>query len=132
MDSTGIQEQLLQLAGLVLAGLTAWLLKLARDFLLKQGKVVDGKLSEQARDKLYPALQYAITYAQSTLSNDDAAKLASSDKLKAYVVKTAVSYVRPKMAETLDQLGVTDDALEQMLRARLQSALDYLKVPPSK
>ena len=132
MDSTGIQEQLLGLLGLVLAMGTAWLMKLARDFIKKQGAVADGKLSEQARDRLYPALQYAIAYGRAALSADDAAKLETSDKLKAFVVGQATSYVRTKLGGTLEQLGVTDQALEELLKARLQSALDYLKIPAAK
>lgn len=132
MDSTGIQEQLLSLLGIVLAMGTAWLMKLARDFIKKQAQVVDGKLSEQARDRLYPALQYAISYGQATLTADQQGQLAASDKLKNVVVTQAAGYVKSKLQETLDQLGVSDDALQEMLRARLQSALDYFKVPATK
>lgn len=132
MLSTEIQDQLVQLVGLILAGVVAWVLKNVRDLIQKQGKVADEKLSAQQREALYPALQYAIAYARGTLNADDAAKLAASDKLKNHVVKTAVAYVRPKLGETLDALGITDKALEDLLLARLQNALDYLKIPAAK
>lgn len=101
-------------------------------WLRKQGKVADGKISEQARERLYPALQYAIAYGRAALSSDDQAKLETSDKLKNIVVSTASSYIKSKFPETLEELGITEDALSQLLRARLQGALDYLKIPPAK
>lgn len=132
MDSTTLQEQLLQLAALVLAMGAAWLMKLLRDFLKAQGLVVDGKLNEQARDRLYPALQYAVAFGQAKLTADEQAALATSAQLKTHVVGLAVGYVREKMGPTLDELGVTDAALDEMLRARLQTALEWAKVPPAK
>lgn len=132
MDSTAIQEQLLQLLAIVLAAGTAWLMKLARDFIKKQGAVADGKLSEQARERLYPALQYAIAYGQAQLTADEQAKLASSDKLKNHVVDQAAGYVNDKLGGTMAELGITETALQEMLRARLQTALDYFKVPAAK
>ena len=127
MLSTEIQETLLQIAGLILAGISAWVLTTLRGLIAKQGKVADEKLSEQFREKLYPALNAALDFARASLTADERAKLEASDKLKARVIATAADYIEPRFQETLPELGITRAALEEMLAARLQSALDYLK-----
>lgn len=131
MDSTALQEQIVQLVVIVLGVATTYVLKIVRDLLKKQGEVADGKLSEQARDRLYPGLINAVAYAQSLLSGNAQEQLGASDKLKTEVVHQAATYIHTKFAETLEELGVTDQALEQMLRARLQQALDAAKILPA-
>lgn len=128
MDSTVLQEQLVTLLGTVLALGTAYLMKLARDFLKKQGEIQDAKLSKEQRDALYPALQYAVDYGRSTLTQDQAGQLAASDKLKNHVVAEASRYINSKMPDTLAKLGVSESDLQELLRARLQAALEWARV----
>ena len=128
MDPVTIQSIVTALVGLATTVITV----IVAPILLKQGKVVDGKLDAQAREALYPALQYAIAFGQAALTKDDQGKLAASDKLKAHVVSIARGYVKAKLPDTLDKLGVTDQSLDDLLKARLQTTLDYFNVPPAK
>lgn len=128
MEPSTLEQVLSAVAALAIAVITGFVIPLIR----KQAQVADAKLTQQQRDALYPALQYAVDFARGLVGNDSALKEASAEKQKAHVVNVAAGYVRSKLPDTLDKLGVTDEALKEMLSARLQTSLDYLKIPASK
>lgn len=123
MDGPTIQAIVTAIFGLA----TTFLTVIVAPIVLKQAKVADGKLDQQARDALYPALQYAISYAQAKLTGDQNAQLAASDQLKQHAVSLGRGYIKAKLPDALERLGVTDAALDDLLLSRLQSALDYAK-----
>lgn len=107
------------IVGLATVVLTA----IVAPLLLKQVKVADGKLSDQQRAVLYPILLNAISYGQAKAIGDPQAAALSVAALQEHVVGIAAGFTRQHAGETLDELGVTDEALRRMLLARLQQAI---------
>lgn len=113
MDPATIDSVVNALLALAAAAVMAFVVPLIR----KQGQVADGKLSEQARDTLYPILLKAIAFARAQLPADAA---------PGAVVSKAADYTQAGAADALTRLGVTNDHLENMLTARLADP-----VPPA-
>lgn len=119
-------------ATLVNAGVGLIVAILTIVFAPKAKAVLDNKLSEQQRTVLYPALQYAVTFAQAKLGLSNEQSQALSDTARAQLIDEAVKYVRAQVPDVLDALQITDESLRRLIEARWQSALNYFNVTPAK
>lgn len=129
MDQATVATIVTALVGLATTFITVILAPIA----LAQFKIQSGKLNEQARNVLLPAIQYAISYAKSQITKDPAD--ASPEQLAISLAQAkaiALNYLKPKVKDALARLGVDDDALLEMIEARFQADADWMTVPASK
>lgn len=121
MDPASVEA----IVGGLVAIATVVITSILAPLLLKQLKVADNKVSQQDRERLYPILINAISYGQAIITNDEAAKVESAEKIQNHIVDQAMAYARLHVGDTLDALGVNDDALRRMLIVRLQQAVSF-------
>lgn len=110
-----ILEQLLQVFGLLLAGVVAWAVNKAKGYLEAQTNI---KLDAQATALIETAVHNGVKYAQAQLSTIVKGTDLSVD-VKHPVVAEAANYVITHVPEALARLGVTNQHLSEKILAKL-------------
>lgn len=129
MDQATVETIVTALVGLA----TTFITVIVAPLVFAHFKIAAGKLSEQDRAIVLPAIQYAVSYAKSLISKDPAD--AKPEQLAASLAQlkgVALNYLKPKVGDALARLGIDDDQLLQMIEARIQADSDWLTIPASK
>lgn len=113
----------------IVAVATMIITTLVAPWLLKQGRIADGKLDDQQRQILYPALNYAIAYAASISGLGSPELTALQDDAKGRLIDKAVGYIKLQIPGVLEQLGVTEDGLRRLLESRWAAAVALIPAP---
>lgn len=121
MDQATVTTIVTALAGLATTIITG----IVAPLVLAQLKIAEGKLNEQARAIVLPALQYAIAYAQAQVAKTAAPDPTNVLKAVDLAKQIALDYLKTKVQTQLDRLNLTDANLLEMLEARL-----HLATPP--
>lgn len=125
MDPANFATLMQTVGAIVMAIVTGFVIPL----LLKQARIADGKLSEQQRAILYPALNYAIAYAASISGLGSPELTALADDAKGRLIDKAVGYIKLQIPGVLEELEVTEDGLRRLLESRWAAAVALIPVP---